>query len=91
MLAAITLNDSARSPSWSRLCTRMRLPKSPWRRRSVPRYSSWMLPVMDRASMRPRPKATKYITRNTPATAANAFTRTSPRFKVPGESRRRRS
>ena len=36
MLAAITLNDSARSPSWSRLCTRMRLPKSPWRRRSVP-------------------------------------------------------
>ena len=36
MLAAIRLKDSASSPSWSRLWTRMRLPKSPWRSRSVP-------------------------------------------------------
>ena len=87
-LSAITLKDSARSPSWSRLVTRMGCRKSPWRSRSVPCESSWMLRVIERARTRPSSRATPYMTRKTPATAASAFTSRSAMLSVLGESRR---
>ncbi len=72
MLAVIELNDSASSPSWSRVRMGILCVKSPWRTRSVPAKSSWTDPVIERASASPMPSATTWMTRNNPPTTPSS-------------------
>ena len=99
MPPAMWLNESASSPSWSRLVTGMRVVKSPCRSCSVPRYSECTLRVIERASISPRVRATAYRMRKMNPTAPTAMSRISatfccfvtPRSTMPGERRRSRS
>ena len=88
MPRAITLKDSASSPSWSRLLHADAVRRSrPCRSRSVPCDSACTLRVIERASSTPRTSATQYITAKTTPTAAQIFMSRAPVTAVPDDSR----
>ena len=86
----IVLNELASSPSWSRALTSILCEKSPCWTCTVPTNNSWIDPVMDRASARPKTSATNWMNRNSTPTTIKTMIRSWPKLISPsraGESR----
>ena len=83
MLPVIALNDSASSPSWSSVSTRMRRVRSPRRTRSVPANSSCTAPVIDLARAKPITRATASMVRNITPIAISPSRKTLARLTSP--------
>ena len=86
----IVLNELASSPSWSRALTSILCEKSPFWTCTVPTNSSWIDPVIDRASARPKMSATNWMNRNRMPTTTRTMISSWPKLISPsraGESR----